>query len=284
VKLLRLPVLACVLSLACSAIAVAAEFQVPPTPAHYVNDIAGALSADTRASLENELQAYERSDGHQIVVYIGQTTGDVPLETYTSETADQWKIGHKGKDDGAVLFVFMKDHKMRIEVGYGLEGSLPDADAKRIIDDVMTPRMKAGNVDDAVTAGVAAMLQTITPAYKPGVEAPPLPSGAPIQGWLILLGIVLFALFIIFMVVMNVYSSMRYGYLIAHEGKDNALRDMKRSWLWFFVAAASSGSSYSSGGGGFFGGGGGGFGGGGGGGGFSAGGGSFGGGGASGGW
>ena len=72
------------------------------------------------------------------------------METWTGETADHWKIGRRGHDDGAVLFIFMQDHKVRIEVGYGLESSLTDADSHRIIQDVIVPRMKAGDVDDAV--------------------------------------------------------------------------------------------------------------------------------------
>jgi uncharacterized protein len=224
-------------------------FTIPPTPARYVTDNADALSENTRASLENELRAYEGATGHQIVVWIGQTTGDVPLETWTGETADHWKIGRRGKDDGAVLFVFMQDHKVRIEVGYGLEGALTDADSFRIITQVIRPRMRANDVDGAVSSGVAAILKTITPSYS-GVSAPP--EEEPTQAltakdaWaLVILGaIFLFAIFAM------ATKGARGGYLVTGGGF---------------------------GGGGF---GGGGFGGGG----FSAGGGGFGGGGASGGW
>ena len=97
-----------------------------------------------------------------MIVWIGQTTGDVPLETWTGETADHWKIGHRGRDDGAVLFLFIADHKIRIEVGYGLESALTDADSYRIINEVIRPRMRSGDVDGAVSSGVAAMLTTIS--------------------------------------------------------------------------------------------------------------------------
>ena len=92
-----------------------------------------------RTALESELESFEATTGHHVVVYIGQTTGDVPLETWTAETASTWKVGQKGKDDGAILFLFMKDHKVRIEVGYGLESTLTDALSKQIIDTVIVP-------------------------------------------------------------------------------------------------------------------------------------------------
>ena len=225
-------------------------FTIPPTPARYVTDNANALSESARASLENELHAYETATGHQIIVWIGETTGDVPLETWTGETADHWKIGRRGKDDGAVLFLFMRDHKARIEVGYGLEGALTDAGSFRIIDQVIRPRMRANDVDGAVSDGVAAMLKTITPSYS-GVSAPveEAQTSQPLTGKdafvLVILGLIF-----LFAIVVIVRMVGRGGYLVTGGGF---------------------------GGGGF---GGGGFGGGG----FSAGGGGFGGGGASGGW
>jgi uncharacterized protein len=234
---------------AAPAMAASVGFTIPPTPAHYVTDGANALSESARASLENELHAYETATGHQIVVWIGQTTGDVPLETWTGETADHWKIGRRGKDDGAVLFVFMQDHKARIEVGYGLEGALTDADSFRIINQVIRPRMRANDVDGAVSDGVAAMLKTITPSYSgvsgPAEEAQTSQPSTGKDAWvLVILGLI----FLLAIVV--VMKAARGGYLVTGGGF---------------------------GGGGF---GGGGFGGGG----FSAGGGGFGGGGASGGW
>ena len=143
-------------------------------------------------------------------MWIGQSTGDVPLETWTGQTADRWKIGRHGHDDGAVLFLFMQDHKVRIEVGYGLESALPDADAHRIIADDIVPRMKAGDTDGAVSSGVAAMLTTIAPSYK-GVTPPPEPASTPVgTGVAIFLFVVvgLFFAFLVFMVVMQVIGSI----------------------------------------------------------------------------
>lgn len=251
----------------------AADFKVPPTPDHYVTDYVGALSNDTRASIENELQAYDTSTGHQIIVWIGDTTGNVPLETWTGESAHQWRVGRRGHDDGAVLFLFMKDRKIRIEVGYGLESALTDADSYRIIQDVIRPRMRAGDVDGAVSSGVAAMLNTISPSYK-SVTPPPETTEPAAAGGIAVALFAFFGLFMVFIaliIVMRVIAAIRYGYLVLREGPTRAKADTKSSAFWGSGFVAGLGSSF--GGGGGFGGGG-----------FSAGGGDFGGGGASGGW
>ena len=254
----------------------AASFTIPPTPDHYVTDNAGALSDSTRASIENELQTYEKATGHQIIVWIGQTTGDVPLETYTGEAADHWKVGRKGHDDGAILFLFMRDHRIRIEVGYGLENKLTDADAHRIISDDITPKMRAGDPDGAVSSGVADMLTTAEPSYKLATLQQPTPeentsdNGPPWLRPIANVFVILFVIFFVYFVVVWIVSVVRYGYLIVREGPDKARRDMARSRFFMSPGFVSGGSS----GGGSFGGGGG----------FSSGGGGFGGGGASGGW
>jgi uncharacterized protein len=258
--------------------AFAADFNVPPAPTQRVTDNAGILSDGTRTAIETELKSYESSTGHQIVVWIGQTTGDVPLETWTVEAANQWKIGRKGHDDGAILFIFNQDHKVRIEVGYGLESALTDADSHRIITDDIVPRMRAGDPNGAVSSGVAAMLTTITPSYK--TSSLPSPSPQPAQspiGTGIAIAVVVIIVctfaFLIFMTILQVIGMIRYGYLVLREGSKQAKADMKRSSFWggFLGGVASSGFSGGSSsdfGGGDFGGGGG----------------SFGGGGASGGW
>lgn len=251
--------------------ALAADFPIPPTPERYVTDNAGVLSSATRATLESELQTYERSTGHQILVWTGQTTGNVPLETWTVETVNQWKVGRRKYDDGAVLFVFMQDRKIRIEVGYGLESALTDADSDRIIRHVIAPRMSSGDVDGAISGGVAAMLATISPSYK-GVTPPPpqtgemqnLNSGAG----LVILGVLLLGfVFLLVMAIAQAIRNKRNGYTMTREGP---VRSGPYFMPWFWGGGGFGGGGF--GGGGF------------GGGGFSAGGGGFGGGGASGGW
>jgi uncharacterized protein len=255
-----------ILLLALPLLAAGAGFTIPPVPDRYVTDTAGALSSETRATLENQLRAYEKSTGHQIIVWIGQTTGDVPLETWTGETADHWKIGRKKYDDGAVLFIFMRDRKIRIEVGYGLESKLPDADAYRIIQDDIRPRMRQDDTDGAVQAGVAAILNTITPSAANMTPPPSVSHGR--DDLFSDMNLVFFIGFLLFAIIVHIIRTIYYGYLVLHEGRPAAQAQMRRSR--FFGGAFVGG----------FGGGGGGFGGGG----FSAGGGGFGGGGASGGW
>jgi uncharacterized protein len=153
----------------------AALQSAPPTPTRWVTDQNGFITAQTRASLDADLQAYEQRTGHQVLVYIGSTTGGVPLENYTINAFTAWKVGRKGLDDGLVLFVFPQDRKLRIEVGYGLESSVTDAAASVIIRDVIAPAIKAGDNDTAITNGVAQILALID-----GSPAPEM-SGVPIQ-------------------------------------------------------------------------------------------------------
>jgi len=138
-----------------------AETPIPPAPTTWVTDNAGVLSQETRAALESRLAEYNRRTGHQVIVWIGNTTGDAPLEDWTIRAFTAWKVGRKGLNDGAALFIFMKDRKVRIEVGYGLEPVLTDAAASQIARNEIAARMKTGDVDGAVTAGVSALLATI---------------------------------------------------------------------------------------------------------------------------
>jgi uncharacterized protein len=247
---LRLHLLAgIVLAFALCVPAFAADFTVPPAPTRYVTDNASALSGATQATVDAELKGYEKATGHQLIVWIGDTTGGVPLETWTGESAHQWHVGRRGKDDGAILFLFMRDHKVRIEVGYGLEGSLTDADSSRIIRDDIVPRMKANDPDGAVSSGVAAMLTTITPSYggvtpPPAAEnvAPPVVSGAVIS----LFGLFgTFMVFIALVVVMRIIGRIRYGYLVMRKGAPAAKKEMKGFAFWDSSGSGSSSSGSS---------------------------------------
>jgi uncharacterized protein len=243
-----------------ASLVLAAALTAPPRPTQYVTDNAGALSTGTVANLDAELKHYEDATGHRVIVWIDQTTGDVPLEDWTVNAAHTWKIGSKARDDGAVLFLFMKDRRIRIEVGYGLEGSLTDADSSRIINGTIRPKMRAGDVDGAVQAGVDRMLLTITPSFKNkiGHEVASAPSGD--DGLPAIIGTV-----VVFMVIF---------WLIGLAARRQRRRGGGHGGLWFLAGALSSGGWGNGGSGGDFGGGlgSGGFGGG------------FGGGGASGGW
>jgi uncharacterized protein len=153
-----------------AALLLAAGVAIPPIPTEYVTDNAHVLSSGAAASMGKELRSYYDATGNRIFVYIDKTTGDTPLEDWTVAAAEKWKIragkDQSGKDNAAVLFAFMDDHKVRIEVGYGLEPSLTDADSSRIIRDTIVPMMRAGDVDGAIQGGIDGMLLTITPSFK----------------------------------------------------------------------------------------------------------------------
>ena len=146
---------------ACAGLAWGQDVVVPPKPTRWVTDKAGLLSPATRERLDRELQAYERQSHHQVIVYIDRTTGGAPIEDFAVRAFAAWGIGRKGVDDGLVLFIFTEDRHLRIEVGYGLEGEVPDAIASRIIREVITPRLQAGDADGAVTSGVGAIIATL---------------------------------------------------------------------------------------------------------------------------
>ncbi len=121
----------------------AAELKIPPSPDRWVTDTAGFLTPAAVQELDQRLEAYERATGHQIIVYIGKTTGGYPIEEFAVKTFEAWKVGRQGLDDGLVLFIMAEDKKIRIEVGYGLEGTVPDIIAGRIINDIMVPKIRA---------------------------------------------------------------------------------------------------------------------------------------------
>jgi uncharacterized protein len=139
----------------------AAETPIPAAPAQWVTDTANFMSSGAAQALNGRLEQYERSTGHQLIVYIGQTTGDAPIEDWAVRAFAKWKIGRKGIDDGLVLFIMAADRKLRFEVGYGLEGVVPDAIASRIINEVIAPRIQAGDRDGAVTAGMDGVMMVI---------------------------------------------------------------------------------------------------------------------------
>lgn len=147
----------------------ARALDVPPLAGRRVHDQAGVLSAHTERQLEQQLAAYEASTGHQFAVLIVPSLEGDPIEDYTLRVAEGWQLGQKGKDDGVLLFIAMNDRKIRIEVGYGLEGDLPDVFAGRIIRDVMAPAFRRNDP----AAGVVRAVSAITAAT--GGQGEPLP-------------------------------------------------------------------------------------------------------------
>ena len=137
------------------------ETPIPETPTEWVTDTANFLSPETVQTLNARLREYEETTGHQIIVYIAPTTGDAPIEDWAVRAFAKWKVGRKGLDDGLALFIMPQDRKIRIEVGYGLEPIVPDAIASRVINEVMTPRIQAGQRDDAVRAAIDSLTKVI---------------------------------------------------------------------------------------------------------------------------
>jgi uncharacterized protein len=158
-----------------SAAAAHAETPIPAAPTAFVTDRAAFLSAAAVSELDNRLAKYAEESSHQIVVYIDHTTGGVPIEDWAVKAFQRWKVGRKGIDDGLVLFIFKDDHRLRMEVGYGLEDRVPDLLASRIINEDMVPRIRAGDDDGAVRAGVDRLIQTIGGAggAKPAAHKTP---------------------------------------------------------------------------------------------------------------
>ncbi|MFH1152833.1 MAG: YgcG family protein [Pseudomonadota bacterium] len=135
-----------------------------------VNDYAGILSPATQGQLETVLSDLERTDSTQIVVLtIPSLEGD-SIEDYSIRVADSWKIGQKRSDNGVMLIISKNDRKLRIEVGYGLEGTLTDLVAGRIIRDIIVPRFKAGNFDQGVMDGVQGIIQVVRGEFKASEE------------------------------------------------------------------------------------------------------------------
>jgi uncharacterized protein len=151
---------AALLCLAAAAALAQAPVPVPPLTARVI-DLTGMLSGGAVNHIESELAALEASKGSQIVVLIVPTTHPEEIEQYGIRVAEQWKLGRKGVDDGAILLVAKDDRRVRIEVGYGLEGALPDATANRIIDETITPRFKSGDFDGGIESGVKQMISVV---------------------------------------------------------------------------------------------------------------------------
>ena len=132
-----------------------------PTLTERVTDLTGTLSADEKASLTASLTALEKDKGAQVAIVMLPTTQPEAIEQFSIRLADAWKIGRKGVDDGVIIIVAKNDRKMRVEVGYGLEGAIPDAIAKRIVAEQMGPRFREGDFAGGLKAAVATLDKVI---------------------------------------------------------------------------------------------------------------------------
>jgi uncharacterized protein len=164
---------ACILALLmCWAFAAAADVAVPPLSGRVV-DQTGMLGSGDIAALTQTLKSLEARKGSQVAVLIVPTTAPETIEQFSIRVAEAWKVGRKKIDDGAILVVAKNDRKLRIEVGYGLEGALNDVTAKRIIDEVITPKFRSGDFAGGISAGIDRIVGVI--------DGEPLPAPAPPQ-------------------------------------------------------------------------------------------------------
>lgn len=235
-------------------VALSQEFA-PPKLTQYVTDQTGTLSSGEIAAIGAKLEQFDRETSTQIVVLMVSTLGDSPVEEASLKVAELNKIGRGGKNNGILLFVAKNDRKIRIEVGYGLEGAVPDITAGQIIRREITPRFREGDYYAGIVAGVQSIMLATKDEYKaePGNRAS---RGFPVP--------------IIFLIIIAIVVLSRIG---RGGGPSSGIgRRRAGPFIFFPPGGGGWGGSGGSGGGGF------------GGGGFSGGGGSFGGGGASGSW
>lgn len=222
-----------------------------PALAGRVIDRADILSDSTEANLTAKLEAHENATTNQIVIVTLPDLMGRPIEDWGLMLGRGWGVGQKGKDNGIIFLIAPNDRQLRIEVGYGLEGDLPDATANDIIQSDVIPHFKRGDMDGGVEAGVNAILGVLTGTYQP--EAQPLVSGDGTSWSEIVDVVVPIAFFIIFMGVALVGSLRRRW------------NPKRNRYDWYMVASSVGSGSGSfgrsssggfSGGGGSFGGGG----------------------------
>jgi len=166
-RVIKLP---CLMLLLLAVSAFARAEQTIPEFKSYVTDLTQTLTAEQKQSLEQLLTQLQQSKGSQLAVLIVPTTQPETIEQYSIRVAEKWKLGRKGVDDGVLLLIAKQDRKLRIEVGYGLEGAIPDAIAKRVISETITPYFKQGRFYQGILAGVKQIIALI--------NGEPLPSPA----------------------------------------------------------------------------------------------------------
>jgi uncharacterized protein len=149
----------------------AEDKPIPPLSGRVVDETA-TLSAEQKRTLEAKLQAFEQRKGTQVALLITGTTFPEPIESYSIRVADAWKIGRKGVDDGLLIVVAKSDRAMRLEVGYGLEGAIPDATARRLIDEVFVPYFREGSYYEGLSAGIDRLIKVIDGEPLPEPKAP----------------------------------------------------------------------------------------------------------------
>jgi uncharacterized protein len=218
------------------ALSAQAQKEIPELWGQHVHDEAKVLSQQSVDNLERRLKIFEDSTTNQIAILIVPSLDGEIVEQYALRVAEKWKLGQKDKDNGVVLLVAINDRKMRIEVGQGLEGPLPDAICNRIIRNEMAPNFRRGDYDAGVNAAIDGIMLAIKGEYKAD-QAPA--SGKP--GGRFPVFLIAFILFILFR-----FLSRRGGRTSGWSSGAG----------WFIGGGGGGGGGGFSGGGGSFGGGG----------------------------
>jgi len=206
----RSPAIALALTLTLLAISANAAEVIPPTPGAYFNDYAGVVSKEAASRFNEQLAQFERDTSDQVVVAVfPKMQSDSDIADYTQRVAQAWGVGQKERRNGVVLFVFIQDRKMFIQVGYGLEGALPDATAFDITERRIKPLFRTGNYDAGLATGIDLICKAIRGEYK-GSGKP----GAEGKGGGGVFGLLPFIIFIIVLIIISrVFRKLGgYGY------------------------------------------------------------------------
>lgn len=224
----------------------ASALEVPPLRGR-VNDLAGLIPGDRARALEERLARFEKETSHQIAVLTIPSLEGEDLEGFSIRVAESWKIGKKGFDNGVILLVAKNDRKLRIEVGYGLEGVLPDAIASRIVREVIVPHFRANDFTGGIEAGVEAVIKVTRGEPIPEIPRRRTSRQSPLYSWAIWpFFLLLFALGFL----LNLSRNRR-----SYSSWTGRSRRGNDYWGGGFGGGFGGGGGFSGGGGGFGGGG-----------------------------
>lgn len=241
----KLRYLWCLSLLLCIIIAQTWALEVPEKPAGWVTDLTGTLARDEIMALNRKLAAFEKETTNQIAVLIIPSLEGDSLEDFSMRLAEKWKVGQKGKNNGVILLIVKNDRRIRLEVGYGLEGALPDALAGTIIRQEIAPRFKAGQFYQGIEAGINAIMAATRGEYRGRSTAH---ENVTFSSWWPFL---VFIAFFFGALIMHRLSKRRYYY-------SGGSRGWHAGGIWsggIFSGGGFSGGGFSGGGGEFGGGG-----------------------------
>jgi uncharacterized protein len=252
-QILRAPYVAiCTAALAfILAISAQAAEVIPPKPDRYFNDYAGVVSKEAALRFNEQLAQFERETSDQVVVAVfPKMQSDSDIADYTQRVAQAWGVGQKERRNGAVLFVFIQDRKMFIQVGYGLEGALPDATAFDITERHIKPLFRAGNYEAGLAAGIDLICKAIRGEYKGSGKTVAERQG----GGGAVTGLLPFIIFVIVLIILSRLFRKLGGYGYSSRGGGPVF--IPSGGGWSSGGGGGGGFSGFSGGGGSFGGGG----------------------------